>query len=172
MCRSVGGMSRLLRTLAVVSLLLLATTGTAAAIPAGSTALVDRPTGFGALPFDGVNFAAAGTHAISSDGRFVVFTSASDVLLDGDDDSGFHVYRLDREGGRIEQVDTTAAGAQAEPPSFTGGASISADGRFVAFTTGASNLVPGARTFGLYVKDMNTGEVELASRATGVDGAP
>jgi Tol biopolymer transport system component len=52
--------------------------------------------------------------------------------------------------------------------------SISADGRYVAFESDATNLgehgPPGVDE--AYVKDLDTGEVELVSRANGVDGEP
>src|SRR3954469_10836999 len=91
-----------------VAVLVTLSPAAALAVPAGSTVLVDRPTGFSGLPFDGANDSASGGHAVSADGRYVVMSSLSDVLLDGDDDSGFNVYRLDRKTGRIEQVNTTA----------------------------------------------------------------
>jgi hypothetical protein len=52
--------------------------------------------------------------------------------------------------------------------------SISADGRYVAFVSGAANLAPDAPA-GVpeaYVKDLDTGEVLLASRAGGLQGEP
>src|SRR4051794_30856653 len=93
----------------------------AQAIPADSTALVDRPSGFGGLPFDGANESQSRPHAVSATGRYVVFASLADVLLDGDDDFGFNVYRLDRANGRVEQVNTTPSGGQPDQPSLTGG---------------------------------------------------
>jgi Tol biopolymer transport system component len=55
--------------------------------------------------------------------------------------------------------------------------SISADGRYVAFESDATNLSeesppapPGV--YEAYVKDLDTGEVTLVSRANGVDGEP
>jgi Tol biopolymer transport system component len=51
--------------------------------------------------------------------------------------------------------------------------SISADGRYVAFASRAGNLVPGVKTGKreIYVKDVKTGKVTLASRASGAKGA-
>ena len=143
----------------------------ALAAPVFSTVLVDRPTGFGALPFDGVSGASVGTHALSADGRYLVFSSSNDVLLAGDEDSAENVYRLDRSNGTLVQVNVTAAGGQPLADSVSEAASISADGRYVEFESDASNLVPGGPADGFYVKDMQTGAVELASRATGPDGA-
>ena len=136
-----------------------------------STVLVDRPAGFGALPFDGVSGASVGTHALSADGRYLVFSSSNDVLLASDEDSAENVYRLDRSNGTLVQVNVTATGGQPLAGSLSDAASVSADGRYVEFESDASNLVPGGPADGFYVKDMQTGAVELASRATGPAGA-
>ena len=152
--------------------LLLVPWSPAQAAPVGSTVIVDRPTGFGALPFDGNNDTELGPHAISADGRFVVFTSDADALSALDDDSATNVFRLDRQTGEVAQVDTTAQGDQPTPGSGNGPASISADGRFVAFGSTAGNLIAGAPARGVYVKDMQTGAIVLASRSNGAAGAP
>src|SRR4051794_17945960 len=146
--------------------------GPATASPPGTTSLVDRPAGFGALPFDGNNETEVGPHALSRDERFVAVVSDADAVSSLDENSGNHIFRIDRVTGRSEQVDTTAQGGQPTLGTRSGDASISADGRFVAFTSGAGNLVAGAPPSGLYVKDMQTGGVALAGRATGADGAP
>jgi Tol biopolymer transport system component len=51
--------------------------------------------------------------------------------------------------------------------------SISADGRYVAFSSRAKNLSPAAKsgTQQIYVRDMETGTTTLVSRAGGADGA-
>ena len=87
---------RILKTLLAAVALLLVLAAAALAAPVSSTVLVDRPTGFGALPFDGVSGASVGRHALSADGRYLVFSSSNDVLLSGDEDSADNVYRLDR----------------------------------------------------------------------------
>ena len=52
-------------------------------------------------------------------------------------------------------------------------ASISADGRLVAFVSRAANLSPEATAWDqAYVKDLDTGAVTLASRGKGADGPP
>ena len=102
----------ILKTLGVIAALVLLPAATALAAPVSSTVLVDRPAGFGALPFDGVSGASVGRHALSADGRYLVFSSSNDVLLAGDEDSAENVYRLDRSNGSIVQVNVTAAGGQ------------------------------------------------------------
>ena len=56
---------RILTTLGVMTALLLVSAAAAPAAPVSSTVLVDRPSGFGALPFDGVSGASIGRHALS-----------------------------------------------------------------------------------------------------------
>src|SRR3954469_7202726 len=125
----------------------------AAAAPAGTTSLVDRPSGFGALPFDGNNETEVGPHALSRDERFVAIVSDADALSSLDENSEDHIFRVDRVTGRSEQADTTAQGGQPALGARSADASISADGRFVAFTSNAGNLVAGAPLGGLFVKD-------------------
>lgn len=161
----------ILKTLGVMAALLLLPPAAALAAPVSSTVLVDRPAGFGALPFDGVSDASIGRRALSADGRYLVFSSSNDVLLAGDEDSAENVYRLDRSNGTLAQVNVTAAGGQPLAGSVSEAASVSADGRYVEFDSESSNLVPGGPPEGFYVKDMQTGAVELASRATGSAGA-
>lgn len=76
--------------------------------------------------------------AISADGRFVAFTSAA-VLVAGDSNGFSDIYVRDRQAGTIERVSLGAASAQSNGNSFD--PSISADGRFVVFSSSASNLV-------------------------------
>jgi Tol biopolymer transport system component len=78
--------------------------------------------------------------AISCDGRFVVFASAATTLVPNTNPMG-GIFLHDRLTGMTEFVSLTSLSTQ---PS--GGAqwpAISADGRFVAFSSSAGNLVPG-----------------------------
>src|SRR3954447_25047958 len=96
----------------IALLLALVAAAPAAAAPAGTTSLVDRPSGFGALPFDGNNETEVGPHALSRDERFVAVVSDADALSSLDENSADHIFRLDRVTGRSEQADTTAQGGQ------------------------------------------------------------
>ncbi len=93
------------------------------AVPAGSTVVPDRPSGFGTLPFDGAGFSSIEAHAISGNGCFVVFESRSDALLPGDDNGAHNVYRVDRctAGNPIVQVNTTSAGVPQDPAAASSG---------------------------------------------------
>ena len=112
------------------------------AIPVGSTVLLDRPSGFGALPFDGISSSGTSTHDVTPDGRFVVFSSQSNALLAGDEDAAENVYRLDLTNGKLVQVDRSAAGRQPTPGSQNDTESISADGNHVGFLTTSPAFAP------------------------------
>jgi len=79
--------------------------------------------------------------AISADGRFIAFQSlARDLVLD-DTNAAQDIFVHDRASGATERVSLATGGAQADGAS--GRPSLSADGRFVAFQSFATNLVVG-----------------------------
>jgi Tol biopolymer transport system component len=86
--------------------------------------------------------------SISADGRFVAFESYASNLVPGDN-NGFpglidgipDIFVHDRQSGQTTRVSISSGGAQSNGESSS--ASISADGRYVAFTSFASNLVTG-----------------------------
>ena len=79
---------------------------------------------------------------VSDDGRFVVFQSSADTLIPGDmlgtdfDDT----FLRDRVTGKTYQVSVTQDGWPADAGG--GGPSISADGKYIAFDSSATNIVP------------------------------
>ncbi|MBI1854230.1 MAG: hypothetical protein HYR85_28155 [Planctomycetes bacterium] len=81
---------------------------------------------------------------ISANGRFVAFSSWASNLVAGDSNGtgslGEDVFVRDLLVGTTTRVSTAADGTQAN--AFSREASISEDGRYVAFTSPASNLVP------------------------------
>ncbi len=101
--------------------------------------------------------------AITPDGRFVAFESAATNLVPG---LGavipIHVYVKDRESDTVTLVSANDAGTPSNGNSID--ASISSDGRYVAFQSNASNLVAGVSGLTqVYVKDLETGTIEVAS---------
>jgi Tol biopolymer transport system component len=104
--------------------------------------------------------------SISANGRFVAFSSAAPNLTPGDTNNARDVFVHDRSTRRTELVSISSAGVQGNERSRTSGrSSISADGRYVAFTSAASNLVSGD-TNGLddaFVHDRKTGETVRVS---------
>ena len=79
--------------------------------------------------------------AISADGRFVAFVSPASNLVAGDTNNAEDVFVRDRAAQLTRRVSVGPAGQQANGRSFE--PAISADGRFVVFASGASNLVAG-----------------------------
>ena len=69
--------------------------------------------------------------AISADGRFVVFGSEGSDLVTGDTNNCSDVFIHDRLAGETQRISVSSDGVQGNRGS--GYASISADGRFVAF---------------------------------------
>ena len=101
--------------------------------------------------------------SISADGRFVAFASAAANLVPGDTNDSIDIFVWDCRTDKIERVSTSSSGEQADSGSEY--ASVSADGRFVVFESGATNLVSGD-TNGkgdIFVRDRRTGTTERAS---------
>ena len=101
--------------------------------------------------------------SLSADGRYVAFQSAAQNLVEGDDNSRFDVFVHDRLTGKTERVSVSSSGEQSNHASFQ--PAISGDGRFVAFLSFASNLVPKDTNgeWDVFVHDRVTGATELAS---------
>jgi WD40-like Beta Propeller Repeat len=81
--------------------------------------------------------------SISADGRYVGFRSDADNLVPGDTNSARDIFVHDRQTDVTERVSVSSLGV--EGSSWSESPSISADGRHVAFSSGASNLVPGSQ---------------------------
>ena len=81
--------------------------------------------------------------SISADGRYVSFTSLSTNLVPGDTTGYADVFVRDRASGTTERVSINSSRVAGNGTSFSTYGSLSADGRFVAFSSGATNLVSG-----------------------------
>jgi Tol biopolymer transport system component len=77
--------------------------------------------------------------SISGDGRFVAFESCASNLVTGDTNGERDIFVHDRQTRQTTRVSTSSGGSQGNSGSQQ--PSISADGRFVAFHSHASNLV-------------------------------
>ncbi|TAM46135.1 MAG: hypothetical protein EPN55_06250, partial [Gammaproteobacteria bacterium] len=114
----------------------------------------------GAQGNNGSNGAAV---SLSANSRFVAFESNANNLVSGDTNGATDIFVSDLQTGDVLRVSTAADGTQANGGSY--GAAISADGRYVAFKSDASNLVAGdtnART-DIFVKDLQTGAITRAN---------
>ena len=112
--------------------------------------------------------------SISADGRYVAFMSNSSNLVPGDTNGFADIFVRDRQTGAITRVSVSSAGVQANDDSEE--PCISADGRYVAFESYASSLVPGEDANGMvqgdvYVHDCETGVTTRVSVSSdGVQG--
>jgi Tol biopolymer transport system component len=109
---------------------------------------------------------ASGSPAVSRDGRIVAFSSVAGNLVPGDDNGSLDVFVHDRVTGSTERISVASDGAQANFHSDE--PAVSRDGRIVAFSSVASNLVPGDDNGSLdvFVHDRATGSTERISVAS------
>ncbi len=109
--------------------------------------------------------------SISADGRFVAFHSTATNLVSGDTNGFSDIFVFDLQTNAIQRVSVDSSGEQGNDDSNY--ASISADGRYVAFRSGASNLVPGdiAGIYDVFVYDRQTNAIQRANvDASGAEG--
>ncbi len=110
--------------------------------------------------------------SISADGRYVAFGSNANNLVSGDTNASNDVFVHDRQSGATERVSIDSLGAQGNDVS--GSSSISADGRYVAFSSSATNLVSGDTNGWMpdvFVHDRQNGTTERVSiDSLGVQG--
>jgi Tol biopolymer transport system component len=109
--------------------------------------------------------------SVSADGRYVAFYSLASNLVPGDTNGAHDVFVHDRQSKTIERVSVGSGGAQADGSSL--GPSTSADGRFVAFESYATNLVPGDANgvVDVFVRDRQNGTTEFVSvDSNGIQG--
>lgn len=99
---------------------------------------------------------------ISDDGRYVAFQSWNSFVV-GDSNNAVDVFVVDRQTGQISLVSVTNEEGQSNGDS--GYPSLSADGRYVAFSSSATNLVSGdTNTFSdIFVRDRQAGTTERVS---------
>jgi Tol biopolymer transport system component len=116
--------------------------------------------------------AASARPAISADGRYVAFDSDATTLAPGGAHSAGDIFVHDRWTGETVRVSVSSSGTPSNGPNSQ--AAISADGRFVAFTSSATNLIVpdlNGDFTDVFVRDRATGQTSLASRSTnGVQG--
>src|SRR6266540_522146 len=104
--------------------------------------------------------------SISPNGRFVAFESGATNLVSDDTNNVGDIFVHDRQTGQTERVSVDSHGNQGNSVSYD--PSISADGRFVAFHSLASNLVDGVdgdtnNTYDVFVHDRQTGQTTRVS---------
>ncbi len=100
---------------------------------------------------------------ISSDGRYVAYGSWATNLVAGDSNQYADVFVYDRVTKTTVLASVSSAGLQCNSTAFS--PSLSADGRFVAFGSGADNLVAGDTSIftDVFVRDMVAGTTVVVS---------
>ena len=105
------------------------------------------------------------------DGRYVVFESRQNNIVAGDSNSSADVFRHDTVTGETVRVSVSTGGVEGNDDSSE--ASISNNGRYVAFVSDATNLVAGDTNRGtggtgrdVFVRDMESGVTLRASVQT------
>ena len=134
----------------------------------GATTLVSRADGADGAPANG--YSRREGVSLSADGRYIAFSSRARNLDPADTDRKGDVYVRDLEAG-----DTTLVSRADGPGGSKGnrssgpGAALSADGRYVAFTSYAWNLDPADsfidNSYDVFLRDLRTNQTTLASRA-------
>ena len=147
-------------------------------VPAGAafagphdTTLVSRAAGPAGAS---ANAGTIAPPAVSADGRFVTFWSNATNLSPDDSDALYDLYRRDVASDATVLVSRASGkfGPKAAGAFYFGGPSISGDGRLVAFMADAANLSPDDKDAlgDIYVRDLDSNETILVSRASRADG--
>jgi Tol biopolymer transport system component len=113
---------------------------------------------------------ASGGSGFSADGRYIVFESGATNLVSGDTNGKEDIFIRDTQNGAVERMSVATNGAQGDAHSYW--PTISADGRYVAFTTEATNFAAGD-TYGsrdVFVHDHLAGTTSLVSIS--ISGVP
>ncbi len=105
--------------------------------------------------------------AISADGRYVAFSSLASSLVASDNNNAMDIFIRDMLNEKTERVSLDDSGAEGDGDS-TGPLSISADGRYIAFQSQATNLVTGDDNgvADVFVRDHLTGQTMRVSIRT------
>jgi len=127
----------------------------------------------------GVDFPASFRPSLSADGQLVTFQSDASNLVSGDDNASTDIFVRDLANATTALVSTGADGTPANSSSSS--AALSADGRYVLFQSGASNLVVDDTNeqMDLFVRDLtvatttrvNVAENKAEPNASSSDGA-
>lgn len=106
----------------------------------------------------------------SPDGRSVVFDSQAANLSPDDGDTRLDIFRKDLSTGEVTLLSTNGGGEKANSDCYD--AHFSANGRYLVFTSNATNLVAGdtSNNSDIFRKDLLTGEVvRVSTSSAGVE---
>jgi hypothetical protein len=109
-----------------------------------------------------------GSHNTSSDGRYVLFASSASDLVSGDTNGLEDLFLRDTVSNTTTRVNVSSTGSEANAYS-TESASMSYDGRYVVFSSKASNLdtgIVGTSIQHIYLRDTVAGTTTLVDRSS------
>jgi Tol biopolymer transport system component len=103
---------------------------------------------------------------LSDDGRFIVYQSWADNLVGDDTNAACDIYLFDRLDGSTTRVSIPGTGGEADGSSTH--PAISGDGRFVSFSSEATNLVPDDTNgvADMFVVDRESGAIDRVNVST------
>ena len=139
-----------------------------AAIVPGTNEMVSvNNTGKGQGGNENSPFGNQGDYNISPDGRFVSFSSKASNLVVNDTNSKIDIFLRDLVNNTTARMSTSASGVQSNNDS-NGGQAVSQTGRYVAFSSLASNLIDGQTITStspqIYLRDTLTNTVSLVTQ--------
>ena len=145
----------------------------AAATTSQQIYLYDRQTGVTALVTVNagatVGNGSSQAPVISPDGRYIIYNSSAVNLVEGDTNNWQDIFLYDHQTARTTLV-SLSSGAQLGNNNAQVRSALSADGRFVAFASNASNLVTGDTNTvsDVFVHDRNSAMIPSALQYTGL----
>ncbi len=124
----------------------------------------------------GSSDSGAGGVAVSGDGRFVAFASDAPDLVAGDTNGVADVFIRNLRTDTTQRVSVSTGGTQGDDASTADALAVSPSGRFVTFTSDATNLAPGNDDSlcapdpcpDVYIRDRRTGTTRMLVPFDGV----
>jgi Tol biopolymer transport system component len=109
---------------------------------------------------------SSGYPELSSDGRYVAFHSRASNLVLSDTNNAEDIFVHDRQTGQTTRVSVSSSNAEAN--GYSQEPTISADGRYIAFRSTASNLISNDMNMDedIFVHDQQTGQTTRVSVAS------
>ncbi len=102
--------------------------------------------------------------ALSGDGQWVAFSSSASNLVANDSNNAADIFLHDRKTGKTTRVSVSSSGQQAESGVNNGVVDISANGRYVVFSSLSGNLVAGdANSEDVFIRDVKLNTTTRAS---------
>jgi len=110
---------------------------------------------------------ATGDYELSGNGRFVVFSSRGSSIVPGDTNGYYDLFLRDLKANTTQIVSLTSTNGLLNNSVRSVDFDISADGRYVVFSTAATNVVTGSDTNNsddVFIRDVKLGTTTLLSK--------